>query len=432
MKIASRLRGAISALPIHMLALIAAFAMLLCACGGNTKTMQTPSLSPSAPSGSGIPVTSLQDTSVQAAEVLAAQAPEGVDTELWGMLREELVRELGEKASSQAGEVLPEWDMTIYCTGVNKPDRRLVTWSTGFFRGDGSQNGVVDVADIATIAQHFGQWTHETPSADVADYDKDHVVGVGDISVLARNFGKTCSRFTVEVSEVSRRAGYVFASSLGYDEATGKDNSGFRTFRCDFTQELDTFAWARVTVYDVNNNAFAYDTCVLDYGSGPGPYYPVDDLAVLDAQTGRLTWSTAFFVGDGTGDGVVDTHDVMCIAMNCGSYTATNPSATYADYDHDGVVGIIDADCLVDHYMERCDGFQVEVSTSGPTDGFVADGDPKPYNPALPGRNELGYVVFEYTIQAAPSEPYWVRVMPYYDDGPGFFSLPSNVVEITP
>jgi hypothetical protein len=412
-----------------------ALALALVACGSNGRH--------NALGGNSIPQASAPDTSVQVAEVLATPAPEGVDEALWNMLRDELVRELGERQASQtADEELPEWGQNYFsCQSCYVEGSRRVTWNNTFFRGDGSQDGIVNVADLVPLAMHFGEATQTIPAAGVADYNQDGAVGITDVSVLAMNFGKTCSNFKVEISVVSRRTDYSTSTTFSFEEWAETRADGFADYSYDFSPGIVPVAWVRVTALNTAGEAIAYDTCVLAYNEpGPGgsyrpPYFPVENLTVHNSQEGTITWSSSFFEGDGTGDERVDTVDVDPIAMHFSQTTTVTPEATCADYDRNGTVNFLDLDCLWDHLYEICSGFVVEVSTMSATNGFTVGGYPTFWDIANTERNEFGFRVFEYTIQSPPVAPsYWVRITPYYEDQNTnrFLGLPSDAVEITP
>jgi hypothetical protein len=380
----------------------------------------------------------------QVAEVLAAPAPEGVDAALWDTLKNELANELGQqKAGSQATEEdLPEWDQTFfYCWGRCVNGIRLVTWDSRFFKGDGSQNGVVDIADLATLARHFGKSVEANPEAAVADYNRDGTVGIADISVLAINFGKACSGFKVEVSEEARRSGYAILATIGFTDWSEIGEDGFATYEYDFPSGLATSAWARVTAYDADNKAIAYDISVVLYDDSEiepwhwrPPYFPIDDLAMFPTTANSVTWTSEFFVGNGSGNIWVFNEDISTIASYFGEFTSVNPHAMSGDYDQNGVVDMLDLDAWLDHYNELCAGFLVEVSIVGPASGFVEDGSPTFGDCVKEGWNDFGFRDFEYTLQSPPEAPsYWVRVTPYCEySSPRLFGLPSAAVEIVP
>lgn len=428
-------RGATFALTIRMLALAAALAMLLCACGGNTSSSQTPPLSPSVTGGSDGPVTPAQDTGAQVAEVLAAQAPDGVDAALWAMLRDELARELGERQVSQtAVEELPEWSPNYFvCNSSYVDGARLVEWDNSFFKGDGSQNGVVEVADLVPIARHYGQSASDLSAAKYADYNNDYYIDISDISVLAMNFGKTCSSFNVEISVTARRSGYSTSEAVSYTDWHEKLSNGFAGYRHEYSPNVAKVAWIRITANDAQGAVLAYDTCVLKYDSGNHPYFPVDDLEVLNAGAGTITWSSSFLAGDGDGSGWVGVLDVTPLSINFGKNTAVDPSSMYADYDRDGVVGILDLDCWYDYSMQCCSGFLVEISTTSAASGYSENGSPAYDDIVIPEINEFGFRVFEYTIASPPEGvPYWVRVTPMSEYSTPTLGLPSDAVQITP
>ena len=370
----------------------------------------------------------LAGNSAAVAEVLAAPVPEGVDPALWETLTQELARELASvQQSRQASDYAPEWDLLqeFACSSELVDGTRYVIWNNGFFQSDGSQNGAVDVADVTPIAMYLGTYCSSVSPARLADYNRDGKVSVADITPLAVHFGEICSGYRVEISTEARRAGYTEVGTVGYREFTEKNENGFGVHRYAVEASVQGPAWAQVWALDADGAEIEWDAVAIAYDRPIGasssstptghwyPYFPVSDLAVLSTSPAVVTWSSSFFAGDGDTSGNVAVTDVTPLAVYFQRDTSSDPLATCADYDRNGVVDMLDLECMMDHFSECCSGFAVEVSMAGPTDGFWEDGCLE-YDYSTYEVNEFGFRVFEYTIQSPPeADSYWVRVTPY-------------------
>jgi len=167
--------------------------------------------------------------------------------------------------------------------------------------------------------------------------------------------------------------------------------------------------------------------------STASPYnQPVDDLredsSVSLPQIG-VTWTNAFFRGDGNGDGIVSIADLTPLAVYFSETVMSNPNADVADYNHDGMVSIADITPLAAHLGDDVAAFRVEVSTSSPTGGFhseaVLDFSEHEAEP-----NSHGFYVYRHILSDAyEAELVWVRVIPqdaFGADG----SLPAQPLEL--
>ena len=359
------------------------------------------------------------------------------------MLTQELAAQLAQAAdtrrtSDYSLEYNPNQEFRCYSYFVDGV--RRVYWDNDFFTWDGNQDGVVNVADVAPIAQYFGISRTDVPVAARADYDGNGKVGIEDITPLAVHFGEICSGFRVEISTHSRITGYSEAGMVDYDEFAETEDHGFGLYSYAVDASVEGPAWAKVWVLYGTGEEVEYDTVAIAYDrpypvegedNSWHPYFPVNDLSVFSTAPATIAWSGSFFVGDGNADRNVSVSDVTSISIHFGLETADSPGATCADYDGNGIVEAVDIECVMNHFGEICSGFAVEISTTGPDSGFSVDGYPG-YFDCAGGVNDFGFQTFEYAL-SSPSAvgPYWVRVTPFYEDWDSIrhLGLPSTAVQ---
>jgi len=374
--------------------------LLLTACGGSGgKTHPGPIVLPTE-----------QEQGVDIAATLAAPVPDGVEPELWEMLKAELVEELVRKNAAQEEEIEINW--YPYTDGIG--------WSNAFMRPDGSCNGIVDIADLTPIAIHYGSEDHS-----YADYNDDGVVNIADIVEMARKFGLSCSGFRVEFSGTSEDSGFSVAGTYGYDDYEAREGN-WRVYRirCD-TRESPL--WVRVWALDNSGSEIGCQVFRVPLGGSSAPSgccWPT----ILHTQPPTITWSTAYIIPDGNQDGVVDWFDAGFLTEFGGALISEQPLLTVADYDRDGRIWLPDITPFVMHLFESIGYFVIEVSAGSTMDeDFIADGTVDYFENV--GFNEFGFRYYEYEIAAPPEVPtYWVRVVPYGINGvPG---VPSNAIEM--
>ena len=397
-------------------------AMLVIGCGGSSRTLRfdyPASLSPSSSDWQ------LADT---LAELDAAAAPEGVDAALWEELKGELASQLadsGQKRASTPPEDVPQGRRA---EGI-LPPQIGVTWTSSFFNGDGNGDGIVGIADLTPLAVHFGQEAEE-PGAAVADYDRNGWVMIADVTALAAHFGESCGSFRIEVSTELPEGAYVYDGAVNYADFVGEDEEGFNVYRYVLAMPKAEWQWAKITVFDMEGNEGAR-SWAINLSDSWAPPEPIDDLALDPAAEPPdigITWSTAFFKGDGNQDSVITILDLTPLGAHFGQAVENVPSAAVADYNRDGVVGFEDVAILGDRFLECVTGYSVEVSTEAPDVGFVLEED---ITWVGGGVNQFGFSVFCCTLTDPPeARPFWVCVTPYdYDGNPGVPSAPLEIAE---
>jgi hypothetical protein len=416
MKTASCSRGAISALPIPMLALMAALAMLFCACGGNAKSLQTPALSPSAP----------PDSAGVISQVLAAQAPDGVDAELWDILRNELVRELGAKACERTVSTLnTDLPMNSYYRGIGRG------WDDEFMRPDGSGNGIVDIGDLSTIVMHYHHRAdYINAPGKVADYNNDGKVSLGDVTALARSYGMSCSGFRTEYSTSGEDSGFTPGGFVSYgDYRIGLPNvpTERRLYVYPSDTANDSPYWMRVWAVDNDGKDIGYHTFEVSVTKGTYPPAGSPAPEILPGESAIITWDTkSLLMADGNQDGTVNLFDYAFLWELYGTNTIENPLFLVMDYYYDGLIEAKDLSPFTRSFLNSVGSYLIELSTESADAGFVANGTVDYL--ASAGFNANGFRYYEYTIASSPvGVPYWVRVTPV---GPnGELGVPSVAVE---
>jgi len=375
--------------------LVISCALILAACGG-ADARRLPSISAV---GDGAQPALEQNADI--AEILAAPVPDGVEPELWDMLKNKLAIELGKKTVAQEWDIELEWSYSS--VGI--------AWTNGFMRPDGSGNGVVDIADLSPIAMHYGSREHR-----YADYNGDGVVNIADIVELARKFGLSCSGFRVEFSNASAEEGFAYAGTVGYEEYF-LELRWVRFYRFPSETRPEHPYWARVWVLNSAGRTIGYRVYeVKAVTGGVPPRCAICDLRMLHESSSTVIWSTKYIITDGNQDGVVNLFDAGGILDWWQVHTVEEPLSAVADYDAGGSVGIEDFGPLSLDFGACIGSFVVEVSATSAEDGFLADGTVDYFDSA--GFNEYGFRYYEYTIAAPPENlVYWVRVVPYDIDG---------------
>jgi hypothetical protein len=358
-----------------------------------------------------IPQACEPDTSAQVAKVLATPAPEGVDTALWEMLKNELARELAAKTSSQAGELLVNW--TPWIEGVR--------WDNQFMRADGNDDGIINIADLTPIVLHFGERGNTR-----ADYNENQEVDVADITQIALAYGLNCGGFVVEYSSTSPDEGYEFAASLDYSDY-------YRTFQQVRQYRTECYPWehpylsVRLHILDRKGSEIGISVCNVPVGG----YFPggSPELTVSNSAPTIISWSTYALLPDANQDGAADWFDVGWLEELFGADVAERPESQVADYNLDGVVGIPDLPIVAVGLHHGIQSFEIEVSTQSFEEGFVHNGSVDYFSSS--GFDLGGFRYYEYEISSPPpGGHYWVRAVSVGQNGES--GHPGPAVEITP
>jgi len=410
--------------------------LLLEACGGSD-ARRLPSISAV---GDGAQPALEQNADI--AEILAAPVPDGVEPEMWDMLKSELAGEMQKRSSSD--------DRPGVTNEIN--GFRLWAWYDGLvwhgpiLWGDGSRDGVVGIADLIAIAINWGRAIEsevlDDPKEMYLDYDQDGQVGISDVSVLARNWGQRGDTYTVEWS-LSPEGSWNLAEEMEYGEFSEtvlvceRVPISENTYLVVWEPYVRYFAfldvhdkrrmYARVTKAHHEGQTTSYDAVIVAFSD---PHRPptgsVWGLASVPDKPNAITWSTRYLMADGNQNGITEITDMEILVTNFGQDTFEYPLATVADYNGDGYIFIGDSDYVYIDWGCCTERFAVEVSTESADAGFWTDGEVDYFEDSA-GFNEYGFRYYEYQIQSPPEAPYWVRVTPWFEDMSG---APCEAIEM--
>ena len=141
------------------------------------------------------------------AEVDALSVPDGVEPSLFEDIKGELIRQLQSRfiekvvSAPPSGEGNEVSDLVVTDNGDGTVS---LEWSY-YNLGDYNQDSIADVADIATLAEHFfhafngGAWNDSDD--EVIDGNRDGIVDVADVSVLAEHFFQEVAGYVIEGAE---------------------------------------------------------------------------------------------------------------------------------------------------------------------------------------------------------------------------------------
>jgi hypothetical protein len=226
-----------------IVAVLSCFALLVGACGGGKHNLQARSVAPS--------YTSITDA---IAELDKMAVPDGVDPVVFGQLKDALRVALLARGTDKIASTPPTGAVNTV------PDAALTDAGGGTFNvtwhyynvGDYNQDGVVSIADITSLAMHYGQtWSKAVPAdvntlAAVVDGSNNEKVDIADVTPIAMNFGVRCDGYTIEQSDLQGGT-YTEVGDITLDFGLNKD-----TARMDFTYNLVVAPnyWYRVIPYD--------------------------------------------------------------------------------------------------------------------------------------------------------------------------------------
>jgi hypothetical protein len=224
--------------PLITAILIATLLASVAACGGGDAK-------PTA--GSLFPATSM-DASQVLAELDAAQAPEGVDAELFAQLKNELAAQLRATNNARLVSAPPmgESNRVTDLVALDNGDGTFeVVWH---YRntGDYDQNGAVSISDITPIAQNFGT---EVPPGDlsllsVVNGDGNDSIGISDVTPIAVHFGTQCAGYSIRTS-ATENGSFAEVDTIDVGEGTGDGRLEFRR-----TLALTVGEWVQVVPLD--------------------------------------------------------------------------------------------------------------------------------------------------------------------------------------
>jgi len=202
---------------VLMVVLLAAFA----GCGG--RKGKTPV---QAGINAAIPVTGIQTetTLTQAlADLDALPMPEGVDPSLFQELKDELARQLSDRASGRIVSTPPTGDANVV------DDLALIDYGSEVYAliwhyrnsGDYDQDGSVGIADITPIAVHYGEAVEEDYSLqDVIDGSGNDVIDIADITPIAMHYSSEVAGYSIQGSD-DLEAPFTEISTVPFSAGTG-------------------------------------------------------------------------------------------------------------------------------------------------------------------------------------------------------------------
>ena len=382
---------------------------------------------------------SLDDTFV---ELDAYPCPDGVEPELWAMLKEKLVEEMQKRTSSdEKAGIFNEangFRLWAWYDGL--------VWFGPILWGDGSRDGVVGIADLMTIAINWGRDIEsevlDDPKEMYLDYDRNGHVGISDVTVLARNWGQRGDTYIVEWS-LSSEGPWNLAEDVNYGEFSEtvlvmehvpiNENTYLGVWEpyVKYYAFLDVHdqkrMYAQVTKVHHEGQAASYEAITVAFSD---PHRPptsgIRDIATVPDEVNTITWSTLQIMADGNQNGITEVLDTEVMFENYGKIVFEHPLAAVADYNDDGLIFIGDYDYVYIDWGCCTERFTVEISVESADTGFWTDGEVD-YFEDCAGYTEYGFRYYEYQIQSPPETPHWVRVTPWFEDMSG---VPSDPIEM--
>ncbi len=201
-------------------------------------------------------------------ELAALETPTGVDEELFQQLKDALGEALQETRSGELQFATPlgvsrpggrESDRNVSTPPIGEPNRvtDLAITDNGdstftlswHYRnlGDYDQNGTVDILDILSLAEHYGE---EVPDDDdnslqaVIDGSGNGIVDIADITPLAMNYGANCAGYSIQTSDAGEGP-FTEILSAPLSAASGEARRVF-----DVELPTDSSGYARVLSFD--------------------------------------------------------------------------------------------------------------------------------------------------------------------------------------
>ncbi len=189
-------------------------------------------------------------------ELDALQAPANVEASVFSELKDELYRQLTAKGASKlvskppTGEKNRVDDLTLTDNGDGT---FTLTWTYKNV-GDYDQNGIVAIADITPLAEHF-QETAEGEGDSFRgwiDGNADGIINIQDITPIAENFFSQVWEYVIEGASLTTPGDFSEFARVSF-VTTNKEQRGTAslTFSADDAGLLTTF---RVVPVDYENN----------------------------------------------------------------------------------------------------------------------------------------------------------------------------------
>jgi len=308
----------------------------------------------------------------------ALQTPEGVDSQLFQGLKDELAALLTARSQQSA---TGRFASQAPCGDCNKVTAlTLVDMGESEYRllwhevnvGDYDNNGTVGIADITPIAMHFGEDASDPNSATgLIDGSGNHTVDISDITGIAMNFGTSLAGYNVYVE-----------GALQPNQGNPGDLSAMRPAnpgneRVDYGYSLELDGLVNITVRPANSEgAEGVESDPAELGTGEAPAAPQNLNASASQAIGPgrilLTW-TANTEDDLKSYRLYRT-DGICAYEKVATIPESTVPLMYTD-NNDGI--LLDPDREFTYYLTAVDEDEFESAPSNET-------ATTPYFPAAP------------------------------------------------
>lgn len=299
-----------------------------------------------------VPSSAVQPPSINLADALAEldalQAPEGVKPAVFAQLKDSLRTALIVRAVDKIVSAPPSGpgnvvqDLSILDAGGGTA---ILEWRYRNL-GDYNQDGRVSVADVTSLAMHFGEsWIigEENTLPAVVDGSGDGTVNVADVTPIAMNFGVTCAGYNIEESATETGA-YSLVEHVQLTSGLDKETA---RMRFAVTRAAVTTYWYRVVPTDSGLTGGIEGSPEQFISAGT----PVASI-VPDATTVEIGTLVTFDASGSTDDGTIDLYEWDLdgdgtFDFNTGTTPTTNANYTQVGEYHPSV-RVTDNDSLTD------------------------------------------------------------------------------------
>jgi len=286
-------------------AMFCVFALAFSSCGKgkhSTGTVALPS-STDGESAATAPSLSLDDALGELDELAC---PEGVDAALWEQLKSAFTDALTARCSGK-GVSIPPSGVPNRVNDLSVADNGDGTYTLSWhYRnlGDYDQNGMVAIADITPIAQHFGETydpvTEPNCIQAVIDGSGNGKVDIADVTPIAQCFNVDCAGYRIEGAD-SEDGPFNLVQEVAQNAGTGDG-------RLEYAEIIQSPAalWHRVVTYDAEGNAGEPSNAVLRpsnepiiYAVTPAEGYQHEEYTFTATVTGVEPLTYAWDFGGG-------------------------------------------------------------------------------------------------------------------------------------
>jgi len=274
-------------------------------------------------------------------------------------------------------------------------------------KGDGDQNGVVNLADIVPFAQHFGEtyskeyWLRDDGSASFdygayllynIDGNDNTLIDLADITLIARNFGASAlggyEVFSAHdaanypaAPDAPNGSGTSWVAHVAFEAAYPSDLNGTtspqyygKKFRADVTAGLGYCFWVR----PVDEQGRRGTPSTIAYASTLYPPAGASNQQAVswDAASGMLSWYY-HNRGDYDQNGIVVMLDIGMIGrfFNQDAHQEEGSILTVVDGDGNGFISLGDLQPIAQYYYSAVTGYNVYASANIADYEACADGE---------------------------------------------------------